>query len=285
MLSKKKVTRTKVTRTNKIDRILNCLPSRNMESDWPLEVAQEAGLVGVMPALPASIDLRADWWKIGDQARTGSCVGWASADGVLRWHFVQAGKLDQSTPLSVRYVWMAAKETDEFTSRPTSFIESDGTSLKAALDIARKYGVVTNSELPFTNGQLYGGKASAFYSMAATRRIASYYSLRRPFLPMPASMIVSSFRLWLATKGPILVRLVVDKTFNGLINDSSGKLDTYKPYPLGVSGGHAVAIVGYTPADFIVRNSWGTGWGDKGFGYASHKYTVAAFSEAYGVLL
>jgi hypothetical protein len=285
MLSNKIAKKTKVAPSTKIPRILNCLPSRNTENDWPLEVAQEAGLVGEVPVLPASVDLRTAWWKIGDQARTGSCVGWAAADGVLRWHFVQSGKLDQSTLLSVRYIWMAAKETDEFTTRPTSFIESDGTSLKAALDIARKYGVVTDSELPFVNGQLYGGKASAFYSMAATRRIASYYALRRPLIPIPASMIVSAFRLWLATKGPILVRLVVDRTFNGLTNDTSGKLDTYKPYPPGASGGHAVAIVGYTPTSFIVRNSWGTDWGDQGFGYASHKYTAAAFAEAYGVIL
>ena len=44
-----------------------------------------------------------------------------------------------------------------------------------------------------------------------------------------------------------------------------------------------VALVGYTPDRFIVRNSWGTGWGDKGFGYASLAYAQDAFTEAYGV--
>ena len=29
-------------------------------------------------------------------------------------------------------------------------------------------------------------------------------------------------------------------------------------------GGHAVTIVGYTKEGFIIRNSWGTSWGDKG---------------------
>ena len=42
-------------------------------------------------------------------------------------------------------------------------------------------------------------------------------------------------------------------------------------------------MVGYTADRFIIRNSWGTGWGDKGFGYASIPYARDAFTEAYGV--
>ena len=51
-------------------------------------------------------------------------------------------------------------------------------------------------------------------------------------------------------------------------------------------GGHAVAIVGYTPTTFIIRNSWGTTeWGDKGYAYASNAYAKAAFTESYGITL
>ena len=60
-----------------------------------------------------------------------------------------------------------------------------------------------------------------------------------------------------------------------------GALDVYKPKT--ARGGHCVALVGYTPDTFIVRNSWGTSWGDKGFGYASLDYAQAAFTEAYGI--
>jgi hypothetical protein len=51
-------------------------------------------------------------------------------------------------------------------------------------------------------------------------------------------------------------------------------------------GGHAALLVGYTPATFIVRNSWGTtSWGDEGYGHASLAYARHAFTEAYGVTL
>ena len=60
--------------------------------------------------------------------------------------------------------------------------------------------------------------------------------------------------------------------------------------------GHAVTIVGYTSDRFIIRNSWGEGWGDNGFAYASLSYAQDAFKfrnfnggvesnelEAYGI--
>jgi C1A family cysteine protease len=39
-------------------------------------------------------------------------------------------------------------------------------------------------------------------------------------------------------------------------------------------GGHAVLAVGYddTKKVFIVRNSWGSGWGDKGHFYMPYSY-------------
>ena len=57
--------------------------------------------------------------------------------------------------------------------------------------------------------------------------------------------------------------------------------------PDTVRGGHAICIVGYREdGRFIVRNSWGTGWGDKGFGYLDPAYiTDAFFDESYGVTI
>src|SRR5687767_2457480 len=82
-------------------RILNCLPSAGTETDWRFENALEAGLLTAAP-IPKSKDLREAWWKIGNQLNTGSCVGWATADSVLRWHLVKAKRIKQDDVLSVR---------------------------------------------------------------------------------------------------------------------------------------------------------------------------------------
>jgi len=254
-------------------RVLNCIPSRNVEQDWSFDTACAVGVVAAQPPLPDTKDLRESWWAVNDQGSTGSCVGWASADGVLRWHFAKTNRIATGELLSVRYIWMASKETDEFKTRPTTFIELEGTSLKAALDIARKYGVVKDSVLPFGKGDLYPNDSPTFYALAAQLRIASYYNL---------GINVNRWKNWLATQGPILTRLNVDATWDNATN-TQGNLDTYQPST--TRGGHAVTMVGYTQDRFIIRNSWGTGWGDHGFAYALLAYAQAAFSEAYGVLL
>jgi len=252
-------------------RILNCKPSPKTEEDWTFQVAEEAELVTAVPTIPASKDLRATWWKVGDQGSTGSCVGWATADSVLRWQFVKATRLAREEPLSPRFVWMASKETDQLITRPTTFIEAEGTSLKSALDIARKFGVVRDAVLPFASGRLYSGQASTFYAVAAQLRILAYFNL---------GTNLTNWRTWLATKGPILTRLNVDDAWYDA-TANAGNLDEYLQET--ARGGHAVALVGYRSGRFIVRNSWGTDWGDGGFAYASLAYAQEAFTEAYGV--
>jgi C1A family cysteine protease len=254
--------------------ICNVVPSRATEQDWDFTASIESGALGAPAALPASVDLRAGWWKVNSQEDTGSCVGWATADGVVRYHMVQTGRVAQDMLLSPRHVWMASKETDEFTTRPESFIEGAGTSLKSALDVARRHGVALMSDLPFhIQTKMFTGSEQAFYAGCAQRRIASYFNLRRD---------LANWKTWLASNGPILAALNVDASWDNAAANG-GKIDAFKPAT--VRGGHAICVVGYrTDGRFIVRNSWGTGWGDHGFGYVKPAYIAAGFfDEAYGV--
>jgi len=259
-------------------RILNCVPSLKQETDWNVSTADEAGIVSLDAPIPDSKDLRASWWTVADQGSTGSCVGWSTADSAIRWHFVNEGIITKKELLSVRFLWMASKETDEFTTRPTTFIEGSGTSVKSALDIARKYGVVLDKVFPFKSGS-YDGEEFILYARAAQRKIAGYFNLG---LEEPNMPIETVWKNWLATKGPVLTRLDVDDTWDKATN-TKGKLDTY--HPETAHGGHAIALVGYTPDRFIIRNSWGTKWGDKGFAYASYEYDRAAFTESFGLFI
>ena len=83
---------------NPPDRVLNVGDSPAREDDDTPAAAVAAGhLTAAEP--PAAFDLRAAWWDVGDQGETGSCVGWALADSVLRRQLVGAGRLAEAERL------------------------------------------------------------------------------------------------------------------------------------------------------------------------------------------
>ncbi len=258
-------------------RILNCTPSFRIEKDWRLQDAIDANIRNAAVELPTHLDLGANWWSIADQGANGSCVGWALGDGVLRWHFVRLKKIKKTERLSARYLWMGAKETDPFTERPTTFIEEAGTSLKAALDLVRKYGCVKESLFKFGGSGVFSKSENAFYAAAAQLKIKAYFNLLSPF-----SDPILSWKQWLADGGgPILIRLEVDTNWMDAAS-SGGFLDSFNEKD--IKGGHAAAIVGYTPDHILIRNSWGKQWGNEGLAYASYPYARRAIAEAYGVM-
>jgi C1A family cysteine protease len=268
---------TKARRRANFDQfICNVVPSTATDKDWEFIDSIQAGSIGAPTVLPASVDLRAPWWTINSQENTGSCVGWATADGLVRWHMVQAGRISQKQLLSPRHVWMASKETDTITTRPESFIEGAGTTLKAAVDVARKSGVALMNDLPFhIQTKMFVGSENTFYASCAQRRVAAYFNLHRN---------LTSWKTWLASTGPIMAAFNVDSSWD-TAGANNGNIDVF--HPDTVRGGHAICIVGYrADGRFIVRNSWGTTWGVNGFGYVHPDYIAAAFfDESYGVTL
>lgn len=250
-------------------RIKNCEPSIVPPNELPPP--------GVPPAGPAvwPEDLRDNtWWPVGNQLSTGACVGFGVGDGLIRWHLVQKGRITKNDSLSVRYFWMAAKEMDEYGNWPTTFLEEEGTSIWAALKMATLYGCLLDSELPM-DGTLFQGSKDKFLSVAGQRKISKVHKLE---------LDVDAWIRWLGINGPLAARLSVDRTFE-LASAANPDLVTYNSYPDPWRHGHAITLVGYLAAKkrFIVRNSWGTAWGDNGFAYASPGYAHQAFGEVWGI--
>jgi C1A family cysteine protease len=80
------------------------------------------------------------------------------------------------------------------------------------------------------------------------------------------------------------VGLTVDRAFDSCSRKNS-RLLKFKAPKDPDEAGHAASLVGYGPDYFILRNSWGTGWGDRGYAYLSDDYARAAIEDAYGVVL
>jgi hypothetical protein len=250
--------------------------SRGRGQDFDAAKAHADGAIGRAP-LPAEVDLRRPWHTVPDQGRTASCVGWAVADSALRWHLVEAGRLAPEEPLSARHVWMSAKETDARDEYPSTFLESDGTSLKAGLDVVRKFGAVLESELPWS-GALSTAEPEAYYKSARRRRIMAYFNLGDDSVP-DRSVFFDEWRRWMHENGPVLVLVALD----GKLDTPGHGLDAFDRD--AANGSHAAALFGYGPDYFLLRSTWGPGWGDGGYARMSLQYTAEAVIESYGVML
>ena len=84
-------------------------------------------------AARAEVDLRSGDCPSGTRSRPTPASDSPAADGVLHWHYQQAGLLVEGERPSRRFIWMANKETDPLTSFPTTFIESAGMQIKLRL--------------------------------------------------------------------------------------------------------------------------------------------------------
>jgi len=266
-----------------VGRVLNVGPSPAREEDHTPDAAEAAGQLRAVDP-PERVDLRAPWYTVRDQGKTGSCVGWALADSVMWRQLVAASRLAQDQRLSPRFMWMAAKEmraklTDvkgEPAWHPTTFLERGMTDVKSALDVARIYGAALETELPFDDG-LYDGSIEEFYESAALRKITHYYRLDTD--EDPAATRFLYWRRWIAQHGPVLVVLTVDQAFV----DGPHLLEDYDRG--SASFNHAAALVGYAPNGFLIRCSWGDSWGQDGYAVATEPYIMDATLESYGVVV
>jgi Papain family cysteine protease len=265
-----------------VERVLNVAPSPAREDDHTPAAAEAAGdLQAVDP--PERADLRAPWYAVGDQGKTGSCVGWALADSVMWRQLVRKGRLAEEDRLSPRFMWMAAKEMRarltetgvETGWRPTTFLEQGMTDVKSALDVARTFGASLEENLRWQGG-LYPGDIEHFYESAANRKITHYYRLDPE---EEASAWFLHWRRWIDQHGPVLIVVGVDEHFGA----GEEKLDEFDI--ASASSHHAAALVGYAPNGFLVRCSWGEDWGRAGYAVATEDYLEQALLESYGVVV
>src|SRR5690606_16405932 len=81
---------------------------------------------------------------------------------------------------------------------------------------------------------------------------------------------INDIRYSLAKRNPVVLGIAV---YRELFTTRDGHLPS-PDYKDKMYGGHAVFAVGYNDKEqhLIVKNSWGKGWGDKGYFYLPYDY-------------
>jgi C1A family cysteine protease len=174
---------------------------------------------------------------VKDQGQCGSCWAFSATEAIESYSFLSSGKLVALSPQQI-----------------TSCDKTDGGCNGGNTETAYGYvhkagGIETSADYPYTSG---GGNTGVckFNAAKIAVKIAGYKSVAKGEASLKTAL----------NNGPVSVCLAADafqSYRSGILKSCPGQVD------------HCVQAVGYddtnSPPYWIVRNSWATSWGEKGY--------------------
>jgi len=184
--------------------------------------------------------------EILNQGQEGACTGFGLAAVI---NILNVKKRDYQFKASPRMLYEMAKKHDEWPGEDYA-----GSSCRGAIRGWKNMGVCSEKDWRYTAddpGELTIERAKA----ARTCTVGAYYRLRPE---------INDYHAAMNEVGAIYVSADVHSGW--FAPKAAGKNDLAVIAPSStIEGGHAFAIVGYNSQGFIVQNSWGPGWGSKGY--------------------
>ncbi|MBW2672567.1 MAG: hypothetical protein JRD89_04010 [Deltaproteobacteria bacterium] len=232
--------------------------------------------------IPFEVDYRSNLPPVWNQGSYGTCVAAASCWGLKAFQETVQGDFPASG-LSVAYLYAKCKQMD-------GIPDQTGTYPRVALKVLRDFGVCTEEQLPYswlTSDKNVPALPSNLNTSAAKYKIQTYASVCN-FTDKNRTGKVEELKRAIYQEGVVLAAVLVCSNFLNV------KPPDYAiPLPGGrILGGHAVALVGYSDERqaFLLRNSWGTSWGDNGYAWLPYPWVTYktdmgwAFYEAWTAL-
>lgn len=206
-------------------------------------------------ALPSAVDLRPQMPPVYDQGQLGSCT--ANAIGGA-FEFDLLKQEEQDFVPSRLFIYYNERVIER------SVDEDSGAMLRDGMKTLANQGVCPEPMWPYVLSQ-FATKPTPECFAEAKRHLGITY--------MRVEQDVAEMRGCVAAGFPFIFGFTVYESFESAAVARTGIV----PMPEGderTLGGHAMCVVGYdNPRKlFIVRNSWGTGWGKKGYGTMPYAY-------------
>ena len=212
----------------------------------------------VLRSLPPAVDLRGACPPVYDQGELGSCTANAIA-GAIQFEQLKQQLAQSFTPsrLFIYYNERAIEGT----------IDSDsGAQIRDGIKSVAAQGAPPETDWPYNIEQFAAEPPPQAYADAAGHKVLKYARL----IPTMAQM-----KGCLAAGYPFALGFTVYESFESPEVAATG----VAPLPSrgeSVLGGHAVLAVGYddTTGRWLVRNSWGSAWGQAGYFTLPYAYLV-----------
>lgn len=204
--------------------------------------------------LPTKVDLRKYMPPVEDQGEIGSCTANTCA-GAYEYLIKRNEDLDYDISRLFLYYNSRCYTGEENVDR--------GAVLNNVLQSLSETGVCSEQTWPYITDRVFEKPSQAAYNEAKNRTISKF-----EYVPTD----LETWKSVLADGYPIIFAVYLYQDF---WQPRHGKI----PMPRSNDsnqGGHAMLCVGYSDPDrvFIVRNSWGTQYGDKGYCYIPYDYVM-----------
>jgi C1A family cysteine protease len=201
----------------------------------------------VIAVLPKSVDLKKYCSPIENQGELGSCTANALAGGL---EFLEIKDKVPFKDLSRLFIYYNERVIEHTTG------SDSGAMLRDGIKTLKKQGVCSEKNWPYNISRFTVKPGAACYKEALDHQITSYQRIQT----------IDEMRTCLASGFPFVFGFTVYESFESASVAKTGVV-TMPKQSEKVLGGHAVLAVGYDDKKkrFTIRNSWGAGWGKKGY--------------------
>lgn len=200
--------------------------------------------------VPSSIDMRSLMPPIYDQLDLGSCCANSSTSYDV---FLYNNKIQLSRLFEYYMVRKIEGTVDQ----------DSGATNRDSVSSIKQSGICEESLMPYDISKFTIPPIEKAIVNAKQYTISSYQSLSN----------LSDIKQALALSKPVILGMDVFESFEGSEISKTGKMTMPLKKEQNL-GGHSVLVVGYMDngAYLIVRNSWGSVWGDQGYFYMPYEY-------------
>lgn len=242
------------------------------------------GIADPLKAAPENIDLREWCPPVEDQGQLGSCTANA---GVGMVEYFEKRAFGKHLDASRLFLYKATRNLMKVTG-------DTGAYLRTTMQALVLFGVPPEEYYPYVVEDFDLEPPAFTYSFAQSYQALQY--LRLDPLQTDTEVLLDRIKTNLAAGLPSIFGFTV---YNSIQDSAAtGKI----PYPCKgeqVMGGHAVMAVGYddkmeiknsscknkTTGAILIRNSWGTKWGEEGYGWLPYEYVTKGLATDWWTLI
>ena len=201
---------------------------------------------------------------VEDQGTLGSCEG----NAITNAYELQVKRLypEKFVELSRLFVYYNSRLLDN------SVMEDAGAYLRDGMKAIQKFGICSEKLWPYDIKKFTVKPTEECYKDAESRTITSYQSLDTLDEVLHA----------INDNKPVVIGVTVYDSFN-LVSKENPVIRNPIENEKDSGGGHAMTIVGYDipKKQFLIKNSFGTDWGDNGYGWLPFDYAEAEGFEKW----